>query len=72
MKTYSEEMQDSIEPITHTTKEELQTNKEKHMILTALEFFVDYKFMTGKWMQLEYIKAMDLSIPKNNKDTSIK
>ena len=33
----------------------LTTNKERHMLVSALEFFVDYKFSTGKWMNKEFI-----------------
>ena len=31
------------------------TTKEKHLLQRALEFFVDYKFSTGKWMNNQYI-----------------
>ena len=41
------------------TKEEIQMNKEKHILLSALEFFVDYRFSTGKWMNKEYIKRIE-------------
>ena len=34
-------------------------NKEKHILLSALEFFVDYRFSTGKWMNSEYIKRIE-------------
>ena len=34
-------------------------NKEKHILLSALEFFVDYKCRTGKWMNSEYIKRIE-------------
>ena len=34
-------------------------NKEKHILLSALEFFVDCKFSTGKWMNSEYIKRIE-------------
>ena len=30
-----------------------------YMMVRALEFFVDYKFSTGTWMQQEYIKRMN-------------
>ena len=30
-----------------------------YMMVRALEFFVDYKFNTGTWMQQEYIKRMN-------------
>ena len=36
-------------------EEEITTNKERHMLVSALEFFVDYKFSTGKWMNNQYI-----------------
>jgi len=29
-----------------------------YMMVRALEFFVDYKFSTGTWMQQEYIRRM--------------
>ena len=35
------------------------TTKEKHLLQNALEFFVDYKFSTGKWMNSEYIKRIE-------------
>ena len=34
-------------------------NKEKHILLSALEFFVDYRFITGKWVNKEYIKRIE-------------
>jgi hypothetical protein len=33
-------------------------NKTKQMILNALEFFIDYRFNTGTWMQSEYLKKI--------------
>ena len=30
-----------------------------YLMVRALEFFVDYKFNTGTWMQQEYIKRMN-------------
>ena len=37
----------------------IENNKEEHMILNALEFFVDYKFNTSEWMNKEYIKRIE-------------
>jgi hypothetical protein len=34
-------------------------NKEKQVLLNALEFFVDYRFNTGSWMQKQYIKMIN-------------
>ena len=34
-------------------------NKEKQILLSALEFFVDYRFSTGKWVNKEYIKRIE-------------
>ena len=42
-----------------TEEEEIQTNKEKHILLSALEFFVDYKYSTGKWMNNQYINKIN-------------
>ena len=39
--------------------------KDRTMLLNALEFFVDYKFNTGKWMQGEYNRRIE-SIPQND------
>ena len=38
---------------------EIKDNKEKQILLSALEFFVDYRFSTGKWMNSEYIKRIE-------------
>ena len=38
---------------------EIKDDKEKHILLSALEFFVDYKFNTGSWMQSEYLKRIE-------------
>ena len=40
-------------------------NIEEHMILNALEFFVDYKFNSGSWVIKEYQKRIE-SIPQND------
>ena len=54
--------------ILQQTDEEIQTRRpfmheiallEKHMIISALEFFVDYRFNTGKWMNKEYINKIN-------------
>ena len=37
----------------------IEDSKEKHLLLSALEFFVDYKYNTGKWMNKEYIKRIE-------------
>ena len=34
-------------------------DQQRVMLLNALEFFVDYKFSTGKWMNSEYIKRIE-------------
>ena len=37
----------------------ITSNKEEHLLLlSALEFFVDYRFSTGQWMNSEYIKRI--------------
>ena len=36
-----------------------ESDKEEHLLISALEFFVDYKFNTGSWMQSEYLKRME-------------
>ena len=37
---------------------EIEDNKEKHMILNALEFFVDFKFTTNSAMSTRYCNMM--------------
>jgi len=34
-------------------------DKEKQLLLSALEFFVDYKFKTGSGMQQRYLEIID-------------
>ena len=43
----------------------IENNKEEHMILNALEFFVDYKFNSGSWVIREYQKRIE-NIPQND------
>ena len=43
----------------------IENNKEEHMILNALEFFVDYKFNSGSWVIREYQKGIE-NIPQND------
>ena len=38
---------------------------EKNIIVSALEFFVDYRFSTSKWTTKEYIKRIN-SIDHND------
>ena len=44
----------------------IENNKEEHMILNALEFFVDYKFSSGDWTSKEYEKRVNKNIPQND------
>ena len=46
-------------------EEEIQTDKEKEMTLRALEFFVDYKFNSGDWVEKEHAKRVK-DIPQND------
>ena len=34
-------------------------DKEKQLLLSALEFFVDYKFKTGSGMQQRYLEIIE-------------
>ena len=43
----------------------IKDERDRTMLLNALEFFVDYKFNIGKWMQLEYGKRIE-HIPQND------
>ena len=43
----------------------IKDEKDRTMLLNALEFFVDYKFNIGKWMLLEYGKRIE-HIPQND------
>ena len=37
----------------------IENSKEEHLLLSALEFFVDYRYNTGTWMNKEYIKRIE-------------
>ena len=41
-------------------------NKQRVMLLNALEFFVDYKFSSGDWTSKEYKKRINGNIPQND------
>lgn len=43
----------------------IKDEKEKTMLLNALEFFVDYKFNSGSWVIKEYQKRIE-HIPQND------
>ena len=43
----------------------IKDEKDRTMLLNALEFFVDYKFNIGKWMQLKYGERIE-HIPQND------
>ena len=43
----------------------IKDERDRTMLLNALEFFVDYKFNIGKWMLLEYGKRIE-HIPQND------
>lgn len=45
--------------MTNFSKQHIKKINEEHILLSALEFFVDYKFSTGKWMNSEYIKRIE-------------
>ena len=40
-------------------------DKQRVMLLKALEFFVDYKFNSGDWVEKEYAKRVK-DIPQND------
>ena len=40
-------------------------DKQRVMLLKALEFFVDYKFNSGDWTSKEYAKRIE-DIPQND------
>ena len=43
----------------------LKKDKQRVMLLNALEFFVDYKFSSGDWVNKEYAKRIK-DIPQND------
>ena len=43
----------------------IKNEKERTMLLNALEFFVDYKFNSGEWVIREYQKRIE-HIPQND------
>ena len=45
--------------MTNFSKQHIKKVNEEHILLSALEFFVDYRFNTGKWMNKEYIKRIE-------------
>ena len=65
-KSYSyEDSYDNEKEHKFALKEEENNNKETHMILSALEFFTDYKFNSGDWTSKEYAKRIE-DIPQND------
>ena len=44
----------------------IKDEKEEHMLLEALAFFVDYGFNTGSWMNSEYLKKTNDGLIKQN------
>ena len=44
----------------------IKNEKEEHMLLEALAFFVDYGFNTGSWMNSEYLKKTNDGLIKQN------
>ena len=43
----------------------IKDEKEEHMMLEALAFFVDYGFNTGSWMNSEYLKKTNDGLNQN-------
>ena len=43
----------------------IKNEKEEHMLLEALAFFVDYGFNTGSWMNSEYLKKTNGGLKQN-------
>ena len=43
----------------------IKNEKERTMLVNALEFFVDYKFNSGEWVIREYQKRIE-HIPQND------
>ena len=43
----------------------IKDEKEEHMLLEALAFFVDYGFNTGSWMNSEYLKKTNDGLNQN-------
>ena len=41
-------------------------DKQRVMLLKALEFFVDYKFNSGDWVNKEYERRINENIPQND------
>ena len=41
------------------SKQHIKKVNEERILISALEFFVDYKFNTGSWMQSEYLKRIE-------------
>ena len=41
------------------SKQHIKKINEERILISALEFFVDYKFNTGSWMQSEYLKRIE-------------
>ena len=44
----------------------IKDEKEEHMMLEALAFFVDYGFNTGSWMNSEYLKKTNDGLNQND------
>ena len=44
----------------------IKDEKEEHMLLEALAFFVDYGFNTGSWMNSEYLKKTNNGLNQND------
>ena len=44
----------------------IKNEKEEHMLLEALAFFVDYGFNTGSWMNSEYLKKTNNGLNQND------
>ena len=43
----------------------IEDKKDEHLLLSALEFFVDYSFNTGTWMNSEYLKKTNDGLNQN-------
>ena len=41
-------------------------DQQRVMLLNALEFFVDYKFNSGDWVEKEYAKRINEDISQND------
>ena len=49
----------SNDKIFSLSKQHIKKVNEERILISALEFFVDYKFNTGSWMQSEYLKRIE-------------